>query len=55
MEDNKKQGLTGLSDEAKTRLDQFIKAYDPINNKALRQNGASQAAKDRIDEQTPIQ
>ena len=55
MEDDKKQGLSGLSNEAKTRLDQFIKAYDPINNKALRQNGASQAAKDRIrDRRLPI-
>lgn len=39
MENEKKQGPTGLSDEAKARLDEFIKAYDPINNKALRQNG----------------
>ena len=52
MEDSTKQGLSA---EAKTRLDQFIKAYDPINNKALRQNGASQATKDRIrDRRLPI-
>jgi len=35
MENNEKQNLAGLSAEAKTRLDQFIKAYDPINNKAI--------------------
>ena len=43
METEKKQGITGLSDEAKDGLDEFIKAYDPINNKALRQNGAGEA------------
>jgi len=42
MEDDKKQVLTGLSDEAKDRLNEFITAYDPINNKALRQNGAGE-------------
>ena len=42
MENEKKQGSTGLSDKAKTRLDEFIKAYDPINNKALRQNGTGE-------------
>ena len=42
MEDDKKQDLTELSDEAKTSLDEFIKAYDPINNKALRQNGTGE-------------
>jgi len=55
MEDDKKQGFTGLSDEAKDRLDLFIKAYDPINNKALRQNGAGGASKTRIrDRRLPI-
>ena len=45
----------GLSDEAKDRLEQFIKAYDPINNKALRQNGAGEASKARIrDRRLPI-
>ena len=42
MKNDEKQGLTGLSDEAKARLDEFITAYDPINNKALRQNGAGE-------------
>ena len=43
MENEKKQGSTGLSDEAQARLDEFIKAYDPINNKALRQNGTGES------------
>jgi hypothetical protein len=55
MENNEKQNLAGLSAEAKTRLGQFIKAYDPINNKALRQNGAGDASKGRIrDRRLPI-
>jgi hypothetical protein len=55
MENNEKQDLAGLSAEAKTRLDQFIKAYDPINNKALRQNGAGDASKGQIrDRRLPI-
>ena len=45
----------GLSDEFKNKLKQFIRAYDPINNKALRQNGASQTTKDhRRDKRLPI-
>ncbi len=40
-----KQGLPGLSDEAKAKLEQFIKAYDPINNKVLRQKGDNNASK----------
>jgi len=43
MKDERKQDKIGLSEEAKDRLGQFIKAYDPINNKALRQNGAGVA------------
>jgi hypothetical protein len=43
-----KQATTSLSDDAKARLDHFIKAYDPINNTALRQNGAGDASKGRI-------
>jgi len=55
MENGRNQGNTALSDEAKARLDQFIKAYDPINNKALRQNGESQGSKARIrDRRLPI-
>lgn len=62
MEDSKttayktqEQAHGGLSAEAKGRLDQFIKAYDPINNKALRQNGTGQASKNRIrDRRLPI-
>jgi len=45
----------GLSDEAKDRLDHFIKAYDPINNRALRQNGANRRPNARIrDGRLPI-
>lgn len=55
MEQDEKQATTGLSDDAKARLDQFIKAYDPINNKALRQNGAGDASKGRVrDRRLPI-
>lgn len=55
MNREKKQGITSLSDEAKNRLEQFIRAYDPINNKALRQNGAGDASKARIrDRRLPI-
>jgi len=42
MKNERKQDKIGLSEEAKARLEQFIKAYDPINNKALRQNGAGE-------------
>ncbi len=49
------QAHGGLSDAAKDRLNEFITAYDPINNKALRQNGADQASKGRIrDRRLPI-
>jgi hypothetical protein len=55
VEQDEKQATTGLSDDAKARLDQFIKAYDPINNKALRQNGAGDASKGRVrDRRLPI-
>ena len=36
------QAHGGLSDDAKDRLNEFITAYDPITNKALRQNGAGE-------------
>jgi len=55
MEDTRKTAFEaqerahgGLSVEAKDKLNEFIKAYDPINNKALRQNGAGDASKGRI-------
>lgn len=55
MDDIKLQGLPGLSDEAKAKLEQFIAAYDPINNKILRQKGNSQATKRRSrDRRLPI-
>jgi hypothetical protein len=55
MGQDEKQAITSLSDESKARLDQFIKAYDPINNKALRQTGAGDASKGRIrDRRLPI-
>ena len=55
MENERKQDKIGLSEEAKARLDQFIKVYDPINNKTLRQNGADQASRDRVrDRRLPI-
>ena len=62
MEDKRKTAYTtqeqahgGLSVEAKDRLNEFITAYDPINNKALRQNGADLASKGRIrDRRLPI-
>jgi len=44
-----------LPDEAKNGLNEFIAAYDPINNKALRQNGADPASKGRVrDARLPI-
>lgn len=55
MKDDKNQSLAGLSDEAKAKLDQFIKAYDPINNRALRQNGISPASKTKTrDKRLPV-
>ena len=55
MESEKKQGITDLSNAAKARVDQFIKAYDPINNKALRQKGSGDAPTARIrDRRLPI-
>ena len=55
MNNEQRQNTTGLSDEAQARLNQFIKIYDPINNKALRQNADNQASKGRIrDRRLPI-
>lgn len=55
MEHDEKQATKGLSDEAQAKLEQFIKAYDPINNKALRQNGVGETSKARIrDRRLPI-
>ena len=55
MKNVEEQDYTGLSPEARERLEQLIKVYDPINNKALRQNGGSQEQKGRIrDKRLPI-
>jgi hypothetical protein len=55
MEHDEKRAITGLSAEAKTRLEQFIKIYDPINNRTLRQNGSSQASGSNIrDKRLPV-
>jgi len=55
MKEAKKHTITGLSDEAQTKLEQFIKVYDPINNRALRQNGNNQAVKGKVrDKRLPV-
>jgi len=55
MEEDKKQGSSELSGGAKAKLEQFIKTYDPINNRMLRQNGISKAIKGKIrDKRLPI-
>jgi len=55
MEYDEKQATTGLSDEAQAKLEQFIKVYDPINNRALRQNGNNQAVTGKVrDKRLPV-
>ena len=55
MKTDNNETFTGLSEEAKAKLDEFITAYDPINNKTLRQNSAGDASKGRIrDRRLPI-
>lgn len=55
MEQLENQAKTDISAEAKAKLDEFIKVYDPINNKALRQKEADQAPGKRVrDKRLPI-
>lgn len=55
MEQDQKHPITGLSEKAQSKLEQFIKVYDPINNRALRQNGGSQASKAKTrDKRLPV-
>jgi hypothetical protein len=55
MENGEERATTGLSSEAQAKLEQFIKVYDPINNRALRQNGNNQAIKDKSrDNRLPV-
>ena len=55
MEYDEKQSTTGLSAKAQAKLEQFIKVYDPINNRALRQNVNNQAVTAKVrDKRLPV-